>query len=211
MISSRPPAAPAPTIYLAAIDDTAAAAGVVAMAAGLAKNLAGPAEVHILYVTSVPPTEGLPAFTSATDLLEKGRVLLDRACAEAAFDGRIVGHLAVGEPWREIVNMGARIRADVIVVGTTEKKAVARFILGSVAEKVVRHAGCPVLVARPKTHEVVTGPAIEPPCPDCVATQQASKGESLWCANHASKHVHGRLHYEMPRGYGAGAMFIRPE
>ena len=57
MISSRPPAAPAPTIYLAAIDDTAAAAGVVAMATGIAKNLGGPAEVHLLHVMAAPVTE----------------------------------------------------------------------------------------------------------------------------------------------------------
>jgi len=210
MISSRPPAAPAPTIYLAAIDDTASAPQVVAMATGIARNLGGPAEVHLLHVTQTPPTEGLPAFYNTSDLLEKGRGLLDRACAEAKFEGRIVGHLALGEPWREIVGMGSRLGADVIIVGTTEKKSVARFLLGSVAEKVVRHAGCPVLVARPKTHEASV-PEIEPPCPSCVETQRASKGETLWCANHAARHPHGRLHYEMPRGYGAGSMFIRPE
>ncbi len=210
MISSRPPAAPAPTIYLAAIDDTDAAPRVVAMATGFAKNLGGPAEVHVVYVTSTSPVEGLPAFVSTSDLLERGRVLLEKACAEAEFDGRIVAHLALGEPWREIVALAGRIGADVVIVGTTEKKAVARFILGSVAEKVVRHAGCPVLVARPKTH-TASAPEIEPPCPNCVETQRESNGEKLWCAQHATRHVHGRLHYEMPRGYGAGAMFIRPE
>ena len=209
MISSRPPAAPAATIYLAAIDDSAGAERVVAMATGLARNLGGPAEVHLLHVLTMPPTEGIPAFPSTTELLENGRTFLERACAAATFEGRIVGHLAVGEPWREIVGMAGRLNADVIVVGTTAKKAVERFFLGSVAEKVVRHAGCPVLVARPKEHHEDTAPAIEPPCPDCVAVQRSSSGATLWCAIHATKHPHGRLHYEMPRGYGAGAMFVR--
>jgi len=40
--------------------------------------------------------------------------------------------------------------ADLIILGTTGRSGVARFLIGSVAERVVRHAPCPVMVLRPK-------------------------------------------------------------
>jgi nucleotide-binding universal stress UspA family protein len=39
---------------------------------------------------------------------------------------------------------------DLIIMGTTGLTGVARFLIGSVAERVVRHAPCPVLVMREK-------------------------------------------------------------
>lgn len=70
-------------------------------------------------------------------------------------------------------------------------------------------APCAVLVARAKAQEAV--PEIEPPCPACVEVQRTSSGDKLWCQQHSSRHVHGRLHYEAPPSFGVGAMFIRPE
>jgi universal stress protein A len=37
---------------------------------------------------------------------------------------------------------------DLVVVGSHGRTGIKRALLGSVAEKIVRHAGCPVLVAR---------------------------------------------------------------
>lgn len=51
-----------------------------------------------------------------------------------------------------IVEEAARLNADLIVVGTAGRRGLSRFMLGSVAEQVVRSAGCPVLVAREKAH-----------------------------------------------------------
>ncbi len=40
--------------------------------------------------------------------------------------------------------------ADLIVVGSHGRSTVGRFLLGSVSDHVVHHAGCPVLVVRPR-------------------------------------------------------------
>lgn len=48
-----------------------------------------------------------------------------------------------------IVEHARKVGASVIVIGTHGRTGVSRFFLGSVAERVVRHAHCNVYVARP--------------------------------------------------------------
>lgn len=50
-----------------------------------------------------------------------------------------------GTPWSEIVGAAEQTKADLIVMGTHARQGIARALLGSVAEKVVRLAPCPVL------------------------------------------------------------------
>jgi universal stress protein A len=56
----------------------------------------------------------------------------------------------VGKPAAEIVNAAKEWPADVIVIGSHGRAGVTRVLLGSVAEAVMRHAPCPVLVVRPE-------------------------------------------------------------
>ena len=215
MTSRTPTANPEPTVYLVAIDATPAADHILEVACGLGAALGGAAELHLLHVVSLAPTSAAlltPASVLPTDLVEAGRLLLDRTTANAAgtFKGRIAGHLGAGEPWREIIQMASNLRADLVIVGTEGRTGLARAALGSVAEKVVRHAGCPVLVVRPKDYHSQDGQGIEPPCVDCVATQRATARAKLWCARHSERHAHGRLHYELPPSFGVGSMNFRP-
>jgi nucleotide-binding universal stress UspA family protein len=53
-----------------------------------------------------------------------------------------------GAPWREIVQLAKEEHADVIVMGTQGRTGLDRLMLGSVAERVIRHAPCPVLTVR---------------------------------------------------------------
>ena len=56
---------------------------------------------------------------------------------------------ATGTPWNETVAIAKRDPSiDLIVMGTHGRTGLKHALLGSVAEKVVRHAPCPVLVAR---------------------------------------------------------------
>jgi nucleotide-binding universal stress UspA family protein len=55
-----------------------------------------------------------------------------------------------GTPWREIVHEAERTDAGLIVLGLQERGFFDQLLFGSTAESVVRHAGCPVLVARPR-------------------------------------------------------------
>lgn len=203
---------PSRTVVLAAVDDTDSADDVIRLAAGLGRTLPGSeqkSELHYVYV--IPYAASL----TAEDLgIERARAVMEETATRARqqFGERVVGHLANGTPWREIVQLAANIDADLLVVGSHRKSAVRRLVLGSVSEAVVRHASCPVLVARPKGHEADV-PEIEPPCPDCLETQAASAGQTLWCARHAHhrKRVQGHVHYELPPSFSTGAMLIRPD
>jgi nucleotide-binding universal stress UspA family protein len=58
------------------------------------------------------------------------------------------GVLRQGPAWSEIVAAAMELKADLVVVGTHGRRGLAHALLGSVAEKVVRAAPCPVLTVR---------------------------------------------------------------
>ncbi|RMF59560.1 MAG: universal stress protein [Calditrichaeota bacterium] len=51
-------------------------------------------------------------------------------------------------PAEEILNFAAREGVDLIVMGTHGRSGLSHFLLGSVAEKVIRHMQCPVITIR---------------------------------------------------------------
>lgn len=53
-----------------------------------------------------------------------------------------------GNPVDVILKQAATMKADLIVLGTQGRTGLPRALIGSVAERVVRHAPCPVLVVR---------------------------------------------------------------
>jgi universal stress protein A len=57
----------------------------------------------------------------------------------------------VGSPAAEIIAAATDLKADLICIGTHGRGGIAHFLLGSVAEKVLRQAPCPVLTIRPGT------------------------------------------------------------
>ncbi len=65
---------------------------------------------------------------------------------------KVTMHVEAGTPAEVIVAYAARVSADLIVMATHGRTGIRHLVLGSCAEKVVRAAGCPVLVVRAKTH-----------------------------------------------------------
>jgi nucleotide-binding universal stress UspA family protein len=59
------------------------------------------------------------------------------------------GLLKMGIPWEQILTTAKDEGVDLIVMGTHGRRGISHALLGSVAEKVVRLAGIPVLTARP--------------------------------------------------------------
>jgi nucleotide-binding universal stress UspA family protein len=53
-----------------------------------------------------------------------------------------------GYPPEVIVNVAQEIGCDMIAMGTHGRTGLAHLLLGSTAERVVQHAGCPVLTVR---------------------------------------------------------------
>jgi nucleotide-binding universal stress UspA family protein len=211
----KPDRGGASVVTLAAVEAAESCGHVVDAAARQARD-GGATELHLIHVigagaSTVAPLGG-PA-PSFTELVDAARELLDELMMRASvvYTGRVVGHVAIGEPWREILQMAANLRADLVVVGTADRTGLSRMFLGSVAARVVRKAQCPVLVARRKDYHSRVVPDIEPPCPDCLAVQRETARETLWCARHAETHAHARLHYETPPSFGRGAMLVRPE
>lgn len=61
----------------------------------------------------------------------------------------------LGHPFTEILRFVKEHQIDMIVMGTHGRTALPQMLMGSVAEKVVRKASCPVLTVRPDGHQFV--------------------------------------------------------
>jgi nucleotide-binding universal stress UspA family protein len=57
-------------------------------------------------------------------------------------------HLRRGRVDEEIVALAGELGADMVVMGCRGQGGVKRTLMGSVSDSVLRHAHCPVLVAR---------------------------------------------------------------
>src|SRR5262249_19396384 len=82
------------------------------------------------------------------EIMESMNDYLQRVTA-AGLEGEIA--VVHGVPFHEIIELAKNQRADLIIMGTHGRTGFQHVLLGSVAEKVVRLAPCPVLVARQPT------------------------------------------------------------
>jgi nucleotide-binding universal stress UspA family protein len=74
---------------------------------------------------------------------------LEARCADLRQRGiKASWRVATGPPFQMIVDMAAREHAALIVMGTRGRSGLDRILLGSVAERVIRLAPCPVLTVR---------------------------------------------------------------
>jgi nucleotide-binding universal stress UspA family protein len=60
-----------------------------------------------------------------------------------------------GTPFTEITEAARKLKVDLIIVTTHGYTGLNHVLLGSTAERVVRHAPCPVLTVREKEHQFV--------------------------------------------------------
>jgi len=85
----------------------------------------------------------------AKSLLKQAQGVLDRTVVQlGALGVSIESRVREGDPRREIVDEAKDWGADLIVVGSHGRTGMQRWLLGSVAEHVVRHAPCSVEVVR---------------------------------------------------------------
>ena len=114
------------------------------------------ASLHILNVVLDPYTQpwALEGFGPALpDLLNQFKAEAEKTLATLLPEvdrKRLNAHLVlrVGSPAAEIVQYSRDAKIDLIVMGTHGRGGVAHALLGSVAERVVRLARCPVLTVR---------------------------------------------------------------
>lgn len=67
----------------------------------------------------------------------------------------VSGQVRMGPPYDEIVKVAKREEADLIVMGTHGLTGLQHVLIGSVAERVVRMAPCPVLTVKHPEHEFI--------------------------------------------------------
>jgi universal stress protein A len=113
------------------------------------------AEVHLVHVVTPPPrlTEAYavdfdPERTVQALTAEAG-ASMDRQVEAAKSRGLIFRReVRVGVDYREIIDYATKYDIDLIVMATHGRTGLAHVLLGSVAEKVVRKAPCPVLTIK---------------------------------------------------------------
>jgi nucleotide-binding universal stress UspA family protein len=135
---------------LVAMDGSEAAARAVDLTAELATALG--AQVAIVHVIdpklAIVPDSGVPADRLLFELRHDGRQLLSTAAARLHTAPPPWEFLREGKPAHEILAAAREWDAQLIVIGTHGRTGLNRALWGSTAEGVVRHAACPVLVAR---------------------------------------------------------------
>lgn len=132
---------------LVPIDFSEASFAALAYAQTLAKGHGTP-HLHIFHVTSDPHVHpwSIGASLDPAALLDTWKVDADGRLRALPIDTQATEVvIRVGDPSLEIVRYATSQDVDLVVMGTHGRGAVARMLLGSVAEKVVRSAPCPVV------------------------------------------------------------------
>jgi nucleotide-binding universal stress UspA family protein len=140
-----------PTKVLLATDGSKDAALAATAAVDLSKRTG--AELHVVHAQRPLPHDAYPSLLperyqapyegGARRVLEKQVGRIEQAGGTVA-----EAHLAVGRPADAILDLGERIGAELIVVGSRGLGPVKRLLVGSVSGSVVHHADRPVLVVR---------------------------------------------------------------
>lgn len=121
------------------------------------------AELHVLSVvqdvTLVSPDPNNPWVIPASSLDEVkasvSQALEKIPDAKWSAGKSVVRSVRTGIPFLEIIRYAKEQDVDLIVLGTHGRTGLVHVLLGSVAEKVVRKAPCPVLTVHPKGHQFV--------------------------------------------------------
>lgn len=126
-------------------------------------------ELHLLHIVpkiTMPLPDStntwtLPASEQKLELEEAQSRLRKVIGSEWKGEYRVVEVARVGDPVEEIVKYAKEQEIDLIVLGTHGHTGFAHLLLGSVTEKVVRLAMCPVLTVHPQGHQFLCKPAKE--------------------------------------------------
>ena len=74
--------------------------------------------------------------------------ILEQAKRECVKNTSLLAKLAKGRPFEQIVHLAKQLKIDLIVIGTHGQRRAERVLIGSVAQKVIEYAPCPVLVVK---------------------------------------------------------------
>lgn len=110
------------------------------------------ASLHVIHVLPVlEPAEPGVIWTTVDDASRRhhaGQALGERL-REARYQGINI-EIVIGDPGYEVAALAERVQAELIVLPSHGRKGLSRLLIGSVAERIVRLAPCPVLVLKIK-------------------------------------------------------------
>jgi len=109
--------------------------------------------ITLIHVLEIPSRiSGAPDFAEPIEAVDRAATAhLEKLAAElrARTKVPVATRIRVGSPGAQVLSLlDAEPTYDLVVVGSHGRTGLARALLGSVAERIVRHAGCPVFVAR---------------------------------------------------------------
>jgi nucleotide-binding universal stress UspA family protein len=100
-------------------------------------------------VVDVPDELYAEAPSLVDELVSRARACVDKVKAVAAAASvETEAYVREGASYRMILSLAAAAQADLIVMGSHGRTGIKRLLMGSVAEKVIGHALCPVLVVK---------------------------------------------------------------
>lgn len=133
---------------LVATDGSPCSRAAVERAVRFAKGYDG--EVEVVSVVDVPAELYGDAPDLVDELIRKAKGYADDAVQVVKNKGiTVTPHVAVGVTYEVIPELAKKLGAQVIVVGSHGRTGMGRLLMGSVAEKIIGFASCPVLVAKP--------------------------------------------------------------
>jgi nucleotide-binding universal stress UspA family protein len=112
------------------------------------------ARLTLLYVVEPPVYPEIiyaPLITESEQIVSACQEKLNQITRQNRIPPRLIQQTLVrtGSPALEIADAARTLKVDLIVISTHGRSGLARAFMGSTAERVVRHAPCPVLVVRP--------------------------------------------------------------
>ncbi|HIG30966.1 MAG TPA: universal stress protein [Verrucomicrobiales bacterium] len=91
-----------------------------------------------------------------SDLRESGKIQLEQLARNVASEMvKIRTEIRIGIPYMEITEMADEKKIDMLVVSTHGYTGLKHVFMGSTAERIIRHAPCPVLTVRLEEHEFI--------------------------------------------------------
>jgi nucleotide-binding universal stress UspA family protein len=121
-------------------------------AAWLAKQSGG--TVHVAHVIENPldpiyEPEAVEHWVVVEHADKKAHELLEATAASClpAECARVL-HVLSGDPYPKLLELSATIGCDLIVMGGHGTESMVHLLLGTVADKIARHATCPVMIVR---------------------------------------------------------------
>ncbi len=112
--------------------------------------VADPANLHLLHVKAenIPIAfEGVWVPPADDNEIEEIKTAIRKKADQLGFKDAVAA-VRVGSPAEEICAYAKEIGAQIIVIPSHGRTGLAHLLIGSVAERVARHATCPVLILR---------------------------------------------------------------